>query len=91
MFIYFWERERERAEEGQIERETQNPKQAPGSRLQAASTEPEEGLELTNYKTMTWAEVGRLTNWAIQVPQNIVVFKFLCCWFSNNSYTVTFV
>ena len=35
------------------ERETQNPKQAPGSRLQAVSTEPNAGLELTNCKIMT--------------------------------------
>ena len=31
------ERERERTEEGQRERETQNPKQAPGSELLAQS------------------------------------------------------
>ena len=41
MFIYFWQRERERdrawAGEVQRERETQNPKQAPGSELSAQS------------------------------------------------------
>ena len=40
-------RERER------ERETQNLKQAPGSRLQAVSPEPDAGLELTNCEIMT--------------------------------------
>ena len=39
-----------------------------GSRLWAVSTEPDVGLELTDCKIMTWAEVGRLTNWATQVP-----------------------
>ena len=39
MFIYFWERQRDRvwAGEGQRERETRNPKQAPGSELSAQS------------------------------------------------------
>ena len=40
--------------EGQRERETQDPKQAPGS-------EPDTGLELKNHEIMTWAEVRRLT------------------------------
>ena len=39
-----------------------------GSRLWAVSTEPNMGLELTDSKIMTWAEVGRLTDWATQVP-----------------------
>ena len=46
MFIFETERERVRAGEGQRERETQNPKQAPDSRLRAVSTEPDAGLEL---------------------------------------------
>ena len=37
----------------QREKETQNPKQAPGSRLQAVSTEPDTGLQLTNHEIMT--------------------------------------
>ena len=41
-----------RVEEGQRERETQNPKQPPGSE-QAVSTEPDVGLELTNCEIMT--------------------------------------
>ena len=39
-----------------------------GSRLWAVSTEPNAGLELTNCKIMTWAEVGRSTDWATQAP-----------------------
>ena len=37
MFIFERERERERAVEGQRERKTQNPRQAPGSELSAQS------------------------------------------------------
>ena len=37
MFIYLGETERVQAGEGQKERETQNPKQAPGSELSAQS------------------------------------------------------
>ena len=48
--------------EGQRQRETQNLKQAPGSELQAVSTEPDAGLEPTKHGIMTWAEVGRLTD-----------------------------
>ena len=68
MFIYFWETERDRVGvgEGQRERETQNPKQAP--RLWAISTEPDTGLKPMNCKIMTWAKVGRLTNWSTQAP-----------------------
>ena len=35
------------------ERETQNPKQAPGSELSAQSTEPDAGLEPTNPEIVT--------------------------------------
>ena len=38
------------------------------SMLWAVSTEPDVGLELTDREIVTWAEVGRLTNWASQVP-----------------------
>ena len=37
MFIFEKERDRARVEEGQKERETQSPKQAPGSELSAQS------------------------------------------------------
>ena len=47
--------------EGDAESET-------GSRLWAICTEPDMGLELTNGEIMTWAEVGRSTDWAAQAP-----------------------
>ena len=46
--------------EGQRERETQNPKQAPGS--EAVSTEPDVGLKPTNLEIMTCAKVRRPTD-----------------------------
>ena len=69
---YFWQTERDRAQvgEGQRETKTQNPKQAPGSELSAQGA----GLELTNPEIMTWAEVGRSTNWATQVPWKFSIF-----------------
>ena len=45
-----------------------------GSRLWAVSTEPDAGLELTEREIMTWAEVGRLTDWATQAP-SFTLFK----------------
>ena len=66
MFICFLEREKQTDRalvvEEQRERETQNPKQDPGSELSAV------GLKLTNRKIMTWAKVGCLTDWATQMP-----------------------
>ena len=47
--------------EGDTESET-------GSRLWAVSTEPDAGLELPDCEIMTWAEVGRPTDWATQTP-----------------------
>ena len=47
--------------EGDTESET-------GSRLWAISPEPDAGLELTDREIVTWAEVGRLTDWATQAP-----------------------
>ena len=38
------------------------------SGLCADSSEPDSGLELTNYEIMTWAEVGRSTYRATQEP-----------------------
>ena len=72
MFIYFWDRDRAWAEEGQRERETQDPKQAPGW---AVSTEPDVGLKLTDREIMTWAKVGRLTDWATQAPPGDFFFN----------------
>ena len=70
MFIYFWQRDRAWAGEGQRERETQNPKQAPGSEL--SGTEPDMGPEPTDCETMTRAEVGRSTNRTTQAPLYIL-------------------
>ena len=47
---------------GERKRETQNPKQSPGSELQAVSTEPDEGLEPTDRDIMTQAVAGRPTD-----------------------------
>ena len=38
------------------------------SRLWAVSKEPAEELELMNHEIITWAEVGRLTDWATHMP-----------------------
>ena len=65
MFIYFWQRDRAWAGEGQRERETESEA---GSRLQAVTTEPNSGLEVTDLEIMIWAEVRRSTDWATQVP-----------------------
>ena len=53
--------------EGQRERETQNRNQAPGP-------EPDAGLELTDREIVTWAEVGRLTDWATQAPRDPILY-----------------
>ena len=50
------------------ERETHTESRA-GSRLWAISPETDMGLELTDHEIVTWAEVGRLTDWATQAPQ----------------------
>ena len=67
MFIYYWERETQSVSRGGIERGGDTESEA-GSRLWAVSTEPDTVLELTICEIMTWAEVSRLTNWAIQAP-----------------------
>ena len=52
---------------GGAEREGDTEPEA-GSRLWAVSTEPDAGLELMEWEIVTWAEVGRLTDWATQAP-----------------------
>ena len=64
MFIF--ERERERAREEQREGDTESEA---GSSFWAVSPEPDMGLKLTDCEIMTWAEVGRLSDWAPQAPQ----------------------
>ena len=61
---------------GGAEREGDTELEA-GSRLWAVSTEPNAGLELTNCEIMTWAEVGRSTDWATQEPQFFFDFIFV--------------
>ena len=48
------------------EKETQNLKLAPGSELSAQSRM--QGWNSRVHDIMTWAEVGRLTDWATQAP-----------------------
>ena len=75
MFLFIFEREtehewgrgREREREGDTESEA-------GCRLWDVSTEPDAGLEPANREIMTQAEVGRLTDWATQVPQVFLNF-----------------
>ena len=77
MFIYFREREREKQsmsgggaeKEGDTESET-------GSKLWAVSTEPNVGLELTDREIVTWAEVGRSTDWATQAPLSLPFLNY---------------
>ena len=52
---------------GGAEREGDTESKA-GSRLWAVSPEPDAGLKLTDREIVTWAEVGRLTDWATQAP-----------------------
>ena len=67
------EREKESVSRGGAEREGDTESEA-ASRLWAISPEPDAGLELTDREIVTWAEVGRLTDWATQAPQMFVYF-----------------
>ena len=71
MFTYFWERQRQNVSVLGAEREGDTEAEA-GSRLWAVSTEPDMGLELTSCEIMTWAEVGRSTDWATQAPHKYI-------------------
>ena len=64
MFIFYWETETEN--ENGRGRERGDSESEVGSRLWAVSTEPDVGFKLTSCEIMTWAEVGRLTDWATQ-------------------------
>ena len=50
-------------------------------RLHITSAKPDMGLELMDCETMTWAEVGGLTDWATQAPLTCAHFK---TWTLNN-------
>ena len=65
LFIDFWERGGESTSRGGEEREGDTESEA-GSRLWAVSSELNAGLK---HGIVTWAEVGRLTDWATQAPQ----------------------
>ena len=52
-----------------------NTESEAGSRLWAVGTEPDEGLEPAHHETKTFAEVGGLTDWAIQVLQKEIISK----------------
>ena len=75
-FINFWETQRDGAWMGEGKREEDTESKA-GSRLWAVSTEPDAGLKLKNHEIMTWAEAGRLTDWATQVPQLCPSFRWM--------------
>ena len=74
--MFTFDRERQSMSGGGAEREGDTESEA-GSRLWAVSTEPDVGLELTNLEIMTWAEVGRSTELAIQAPQEWELSKHL--------------
>ena len=67
VYLLLRDRERQSVSRGGAEREGDTESEA-GSRLWAVSTESVAGLELTNHEIMTWAQVGRSTDWATQVP-----------------------
>ena len=67
--VYLLLRDRETQSMSRGGTERRDTESEAGSRLWAVSTEPNAGLELTNCKIMTWAEVGRSTDWATQEPQ----------------------
>ena len=60
---------------GGAEREGDTELEA-GSRLWAISPEPDAGLEPADREIVTWAEVGRPTDWATQAPLFVC---FLSC------------
>ena len=66
MFLFIFETKRDRAWAGRGAVRERDTESEAGSRLWAASTEPDVGLELTDREIVTWAEVKRLTDWATQ-------------------------
>ena len=64
--VYLFLRQSTSGEGAEKERETQNPKQIPGSELSAQSPTQDSN---SNCEIMTWAEIGRSTDWATQGPQ----------------------
>ena len=72
MFLHFWETECEQR------RGRERGRHRIRSRLQAPSCQhrARRGARPTNGEIMTWADVGRLTDWATQVPP---MFLFAFC------------
>ena len=68
---------------GGAEREGDAESEA-GSRLWAISPEPYAGLELTDREIVTWAEVGRLTDWATQAPLQFIFLTRVCVTLSQD-------
>ena len=75
VYLFLREREKERAWVGEKQRGEGDTESEAVSRLWVVSTEPGVGLKLTNHEIVTWAEVGCLTYWATQVPQDGIKFK----------------
>ena len=87
MFIYFWEKERERESVSRGSREGDTASKA-GSRLRTVSTEPDMGLELMDREIMTWAKVRGLTDCTIQAPHvNLFLIYFVFSQFSLSENT----
>ena len=68
MFTYFLETHTECEQGSGREKRGGDTESKAGSRLWAVSTEPNTGLKLMDHKIVIQAEVGRLTDWATQVP-----------------------
>ena len=75
MFIFETECEQEWGMGGGGAERDGNTESEAGSRPWAVSTEPDTGPELMSCEIMTWAEVGRPTDWATQAPLKSRVFK----------------
>ena len=74
VYLLLRDRERQSMSMGGVDRGGDTELEA-GSKLWAVSTEPDARLNPTNCEIMPWAEVGRLTNWATQVPLYVYIFN----------------
>ena len=68
--VYFWERDRECTGEVQKERETQKPKQAPGSELLAQSLTQSSN----SWTARSWSERSWMLNWLSHLDAPILVW-----------------
>ena len=85
MFISFWDRERQSVSWG---RGRKRVRHRIWSRLQTLSYEHRARHRARTHKPwdVTWAEVGRLTNWASQPPRWISCFQISYCWFVEKTF-----